>query len=385
MTRISADWLTSPATSRVFSMLNDAGHAAFAVGGCVRNTLLGAPVSDVDIATSARPDRVLDIAAAAAVRAIPTGIDHGTVTVVVNGQPFEITTFRKDIATDGRRAAVVFADTMEADARRRDFTMNALYADPAGTVHDPVGGLPDLRNRRVRFIDDPGERIREDYLRTLRFFRFHAWYGDPAQGVDPEALAAIAANLDGLERLSRERVGAEMKKLLAAADPAPAVAAMQQTGALARFLPGADTRALAPLIHLEDGAPPDALRRLAALGGEDVADLLRLSRAEARRLRLLHELVAAAVTPEEIAYRHGAVTAIDVALLRAALLETPLPADLAARADAAAAQTFPLRAADLAGRFQGPALGRALRQCEQRWIDSGFRLTRDELLRPAAQ
>ena len=380
MTAIAADWLTSPATRRVFAMLGDAGHAAFAVGGCVRNTLLGVEVSDVDITTDARPERVLALARAGGLKAIPTGIEHGTITLVSGGQPFEITTFRKDIATDGRRATVAFADSMEEDAHRRDFTMNALYADPAGKVHDPVGGLPDLRARRVRFIDDPAARIREDYLRTLRFFRFHAWYGDPAQGLDADALAAIAANLDGLEKLSRERVGAEMKKLLAAPDPAPASAAMQQTGALARLLPGADTRALAPLVHLEDTTPPDAIRRLAALGGENPTRALRLSRAEARRLTLLRDLIPAATTPEEIAWRHGAQTAIDVALLRAALLEQPLPTDLATRARTAAAQSFPLRAADLADRYQGPALGRALKAAEQRWIASGFTLSREDLL-----
>ncbi len=384
MTRINADWLTSPATRQVLDMLTGGGHSAYAVGGCVRNTLLGAPVSDVDIATDARPDRVQALAGAAGLRAIPTGIDHGTITVLAKGQPFEITTFRKDIATDGRRATVAFADDVETDAHRRDFTMNALYADPSGAVLDPVGGLPDLRARRLRFIDDPAARIREDYLRILRFFRFHAWYGDPSEGLDPAALAAIAANLDGLEQLSRERIGAEITKLLAAPDPAPASAAMQQSGALGRILPGADSRALAPLVHLETGLTPpvrpDAIRRLAALGGEDLPKALRLSRADARRLALLRDLTAAAATPEEIAWRHGAQTAIDTALLRAALLEQPLPQDLTRRAETAAGQSFPLRAADLADRYQGPALGRALKAAEQRWIDSGFRLSRDALL-----
>ncbi len=384
MTRIAADWLSNPTTQRVLAMLTGAGHSAFAVGGCVRNTLLGAPVSDVDIATDARPDRVQALARGAGLRTIPTGIDHGTITVLVKGQPFEITTFRKDIATDGRRATVAFADDPETDAHRRDFTMNALYADASGAVLDPVGGLPDLHARRLRFIDDPAARIREDYLRILRFFRFHAWYGDPAGGLDPAALAAIAANLDGLERLSRERIGAEITKLLAAPDPAPAGAAMQQSGALGRILPGADSRALAPLVQLETGQTPavrpDAIRRLAALGGENLPEALRLSRADARRLALLRDLTAAAATAEEIAWRHGAGTAIDTALLRAALLETPLPEDLVRRAENAARQRFPLRAADLADRHQGPALGRALKAAERRWIDSGFRLSREDLL-----
>jgi len=237
------------------------------------------------------------LAEAAGLKPVPTGIDHGTVTVVSDGKPHEVTTFREDVDTFGRHAEVAFGSDLQADARRRDFTMNALYAQPDGTVIDPLGGMDDLAARRVRFIGDAAARIAEDYLRILRFFRFHAHYGDPASGLDADALAACAANLDGLDGLSRERVGAEMRKLLSAPDPAPAAAAMQAAGVLAIVLPGADTRALAPLVHLEDRTttPPDAIRRLAALGGADVAERLRLSRAEAKRLARLAEAGAAAV------------------------------------------------------------------------------------------
>lgn len=380
MTTVHGDWLKSASVQRVLGLLAEAGHAGFAVGGCVRDALLERPVSDVDIATSATPEEIMELAKAKGLKAIPTGIEHGTVTVVSDGAAFEVTTFRKDIETDGRRAVVAFSDSMEEDAKRRDFTMNALYADATGKVYDPVLGLPDLRARYVRFIDDPAARIREDYLRILRFFRFNAWYGDPEKGMDPEALAAIAANLDGLARLSRERVGAELKKLLRAPDPAPAVAAMQSVGVLARLLPGAQARFLGPLVHLEAGETPDEIRRLAVLGGSDMADGLRLSRAEARRLELLRDLVATSAPVEEIAYRHGAQTAIDVALLRAAVLEMPLQDDLTERARFGAAQKFPLRAADLMERYQGAALGRALKEREQRWIGSGFQLSAQELL-----
>ena len=209
------------------------------------------------------------LAAAAGLAAVPTGIDHGTVTLLSDGQPFEVTTFRRDVETFGRHATVAFSTDIAEDAARRDFTMNALYAEPDGTLVDPLGGLADLRARRVRFVGDPARRIAEDYLRILRFFRIHAWYGDPAGGLDPEGLAACAALQEGLDSLSRERVGAEIAKLLAARDPAPAVAAMAATGILARVLPGADPRALAPLVHLEAGAglAPRWQRRLAALGG----------------------------------------------------------------------------------------------------------------------
>jgi len=287
--RIGGDWIDDPALQRVLALLGDGGHQALLVGGCVRNDLLGAPVSDMDIATDARPGRVIALAEQGGIKAVPTGVEHGTVTLVLNGAPFEITTFRRDIDTDGRRATVAFADDVEQDARRRDFTMNALYARADGTVIDPLGSLPDLSARRVRFIDDPAQRIAEDYLRILRFFRFHAWYGDADAGMDAEALAAIAAHLEGLAHLSRERVGAEIRKLLAAPDPAPSVAAMRAAGVLGVVLPGADDTALAPLVHLEGqaGIAPDAIRRLASLGGQDVVDRLRLSKADARHLQVL--------------------------------------------------------------------------------------------------
>ena len=265
--RITGDWLDHPGTQALCAAMETAGHRALLVGGCVRNALLGVEVADVDLATDATPQTVSTIAEAAGFRPVPTGIDHGTVTVIAGGKPHEITTFRRDVETDGRRAVVAYSTDIQEDAQRRDFTMNALYADRHGTLIDPLGGLPDLLARRVRFVGDPETRIREDYLRILRFFRFHAAYGDPDGGIDPEGLAACAALADGLDGISRERIHAELRKLLAARDPAPAVAAMSQAGVLARVLPGADPRALAPLVHLDAAQPPRWLRRLAVLGG----------------------------------------------------------------------------------------------------------------------
>jgi len=379
--KVAGDWLTRPQTQAVMAMLEDAGHQALLVGGCVRNALLGAPVDDIDISTDARPRQVITLARAAGLKPVPTGIDHGTITVVADGIPHEITTFRADVETDGRRAVVRFADDVTKDAVRRDFTMNALYADRRGTVVDPLGGLPDLIARRVRFIQNADTRIREDYLRILRFFRFTAWYGDPALGFDPDALAAIAQNLDGLQTLSRERVGAELKKLLRAADPAPAVATMAQTGVLTALIPGADARALALLVHLEQGLhiAPDALRRLAAIGAFDGA-ALRLSKAEQRQLATLQDLIGNIDSPEDLGYRHGSDTARDVLLLRAAMLDSDLPPDALARIAAGAQATFPVTARDLQPDLQGAALGRKLKLLEARWIASRFTLSREELL-----
>lgn len=377
--RIKGDWIAAEGTQAVLSMLTRAGHQAWLVGGCVRDGLLERPVADIDISTDARPERVMTLAGAEGLRAVPTGIDHGTVTLIADGVPHEVTTFRRDVETDGRRAVVAFSDRIEEDAARRDFTMNALYADAAGNVTDPVGGIPDLRARRVRFVGLPEDRVREDYLRILRFFRFHAWFGDAKAGMDADALAAIAANAGGIDTLSRERIGHEMRRLLSAPDPAPALATMAACGVLGRVLPGADPRALAPLVHLEGGKAPCWLCRLAALGGQDAADHLRLSRAEARDLDRLRQAVGDSAGAGELAYRHGETVARDAILIRAASGLPPAPGWQEGIAKGAAA-TFPVRPADLMPQYKGAALGRRLAEVEARWIASGFTLSREQLL-----
>ena len=382
MTRVSGEWLTNPAAQAVFDMLERGGFQAWAVGGCVRNALLDQPVTDVDIATDARPEQVIELAKSAGLKSVPTGLDHGTITVVSGHTGYEITTFRRDVRTDGRHAQVIFSHNLEQDAHRRDFTMNALYADRHGQVHDPLGGLADLRARRVRFIDDPHARIREDYLRILRFFRFHAWYGDPENGIDREALSACAELAEGIERLSRERIGTEMRKLLAAPDPAPSTAAMEQAGVLHRVLPGASARNLAVLVHMEaeiDEAPR-WLRRLACIGGGDAKDGLRLSRVETRQLELLVAEIAGDTSLAELAYRHGADLAVDIALLRGVLAGTPPPSDIRSQAEHATQQVFPLGGHDIPDMVSGPELGKMLKRLERLWIDSGFSLDRQELL-----
>ena len=377
--KIRADWLHHPAPRAVMAMLQGAGHRALYVGGTVRNALYGLAPGDIDISTDARPERVMELAAEAGLKAVPTGIDHGTITVVADREGIEVTTFRRDVETDGRRAVVAFADTIEEDAMRRDFTMNALYADVGGEVIDPLGGLPDLEAHRVRFVGDAEARIREDYLRILRFFRFHAWYGDDAAGLDADGLAACAENAGGIETLSRERIGAELKKLLAAPDPAPSVAAMAQAGILARALPGSDHRALAPLIHMETGAP-DPILRLAALGGENVATALRLSRDEAKRLSALREGAESGQGAAELGYRMGADLAVGAVLLRAASAGVPPDPDVTLAAQRGAAAKFPVKPADLMPGLQGPELGARLKELEAKWIASGFTLGKDALL-----
>ncbi|MEY8119139.1 CCA tRNA nucleotidyltransferase [Falsihalocynthiibacter sp. BN13B15] len=380
--RIEGSWLDNPKTQAIFTMLKSGGHQAYFVGGCVRNALLGVATNDIDIATDAEPTRVLALAQENGIRAVETGIEHGTVTLVQGKTPYEVTTFRRDVETDGRRAVVAFSTNIKDDARRRDFTMNALYADSAGTVVDPLNGLPDLLARRVRFIENAEDRIREDYLRILRFFRFYAWYGDPNTGIDAEGLAACSANLAGIETLANERIGAEMLKLLAAADPAPAVAAMAQSGVLSALVVGMDAKTLPILIHFEtqNDVKPKSIRRLATLGGQEIEQSLRLSKRDAKQYNTLRNEIGSTSGAAALGYRLGAGSALDVLLLRSAVFETPPHPDAKSEVARGAAQVFNVSAADLMPNLSGAALGNALRKLEQEWINSDFVLSRHALI-----
>lgn len=359
-----------PALAPVLDAIEGAGHRAYLVGGAVRNGLMGRPVDDIDIATDALPVRVMELAGRAGLRAVPTGIDHGTVTVVSAGRGFEVTTFRRDVRTDGRRAVVAFSDSLAEDARRRDFTMNALYAGRDGLVIDPVGGLPDLAAGRLRFVGTPEQRIREDYLRILRLFRFLAWYGQQADAAAIDACRALAG---GLAQIARERVGAETRKLLAAPDPSAAIGLMADAGVLAHILPGADPLAITALVAHERASnlPPSWLRRLAALGAQDADEALRLSRSDARALQVLERALAGDAPLDAVAYHHGAATAIDCAMIRAARGREPGP-DWRARIEHAATAGLPIGSAELRSELSGPALGRGLKAAEEKWIADGF-------------
>ncbi|WP_425040102.1 CCA tRNA nucleotidyltransferase [Primorskyibacter sp. S187A] len=383
MIHVCGSWLSDAATQSVFDALTAQGHEVFVVGGCVRNALLGVPVSDVDMATNADPETVIALAKAAKLRAIPTGIEHGTITILSNGTPFEVTSYRRDVATDGRRATIAFAQSAEEDAHRRDFTMNALYADRHGQVRDFVGGLADVQARRLRFIDDPTDRIKEDYLRILRFFRFSAWYTDPQGGMDQEALAAIADNLDGLSALSKERVTHEFLKLLTAPNPSLAVATMQHVGVLQALLPGASAQSLPVLIDAQNqiGVQIDVIARLVSLGAAEPEAQLRLSKAQSKALALYDAQRGGSERPAVLGYRYGVEPSLQILCLRSAALETPLPALARQDVERGAEAVFPIKAADLMQDYSGPALGEALRRLERQWIASDFKMTREDLLR----
>lgn len=397
-----AEWFSWPETKAAFACLNREGFEARAVGGAVRNAILGwGEIAEVDFATTAPPEETLKLAGAAGVKALPTGLSHGTVTLVIGGKPFEVTTLREDVETHGRRATVAFGNDWAGDARRRDFTMNALYADAEGRVHDPLGGLPDLRAGRVRFIGGPRERIREDYLRILRFFRFSAGYARGA--FDTQGIAACIGERAGLGRLSRERIRTELLRILVAGRAADAIEIMQDSGLLALILGGVTRLARFNRVCEIQAAldePPDAIARLAALAvfiredAERLTERLRLSSQEAKDLTGLSE-IRADFTGEacEHALKATLYRLGPKLYLRRLLLawadSGATPGDTGWHAAASLARewerpVFPVTGADLIshGVKPGPAMGALLKALEDRWIASGFTSSREALLTP---
>lgn len=398
------------ATRAVMEALEARGYGGCArfVGGCVRNTLLGQPIDDIDIATTLTPDQVTEALEAAGIKALPTGVDHGTVTAISEGRPFEITTLRRDVSTDGRRAVVAFTQSWDEDAVRRDFRLNALYADREGRVFDPTGaGVADAKAGRIVFVGDAMTRIREDYLRILRFFRFHAWYGKGEP--DSAALAACKALKGMLSGRAAERTQKELLKLLAAPDPRAALRLMAATSVLSAVLP--QVRALTRFENLiaiesEHFFDIDPELRLASLLPDDpkvaleTAERLRLSNA------LRDRLVAAAgqeprivswMSPRETrraVYRLGGRTFADRVKLAWAASDRPVTATqwraLIPLAETWTPPAFPLTGEDVvnAGVPRGPMVGQVLREIEDWWIDLDFiddRMAAAERLKAVAQ
>jgi poly(A) polymerase len=389
--RIDAPWLTRGPVAALLAVLDHDGEEARVVGGAVRNALMGEPPGDIDIATTALPDEVVRRVAARSYKAVPTGIDHGTITVVIDGIPLEVTTLRQDVETFGRKAVVRFGRDWTADAARRDFTINALSASKDGAVHDPIGGLADIAARRLRFIGDPHTRIAEDYLRILRFFRFHAAYGHGAP--DPAGLDACIVARAGLARLSRERVRSELVKLLCAGRAAATLAVMADAGLIGLVLGGVPLIAsFANMVAAEAviGLPPDPMRRLAALAvlvTEDADRLrqrLRLANDEHARLASMAEgwwrlaPGVGAQTRRALHYRLGTAPFTDRALLAWARSGAEAGdrgwRDLVSAAAASVPPVFPLRALDFLRRGvpKGPRLGAALAAAEEAWIAADF-------------
>jgi poly(A) polymerase len=370
----AAGWRRKQGVARILKALGSREGLTRYVGGAVRDDLLGLAVSDIDFATRLRPEEVIQRLEAAHIKAVPTGIEHGTITAVADGQPAEVTTLRADVSTDGRRATVAFTDDWMADASRRDFTINALYADPEdGEVHDYFGGLDDLKARKVRFIGDPLVRIAEDHLRILRFFRFHARFGDGKP--DAAAIEACTARANDLMALSRERIADEVLKLLALPNPTATVALMIERGIFRPVLPeidGADRLANLVAAEAAGGFEPDPLRRLSALVPQDtqpaeaIAVRLKLSNKARKRIALAADTDLSA-NPRSLAYWIGVEGAQDRLLLAgrpedaAALCDWPVP-------------RLPITGGQLIKRGvpQGPLVAKTLHAIERAWVGEGF-------------
>ena len=399
-----ATWLKDSPLARLLAVLDRDGEEARAIGGAVRDSLLGMTPGEIDVATTATPPEVIRRVQAAGYKAVPTGIDHGTVTVVVAGHPMEVTTLREDIETFGRKANVRFGRDWKADAERRDFTINALSVSADGTVHDYVGGLADLAAQRVRFIGDPATRIAEDFLRILRFFRFHARYGEGSP--DAAGLHAAIVARDGLDLLSRERIRMELMKLLSAPRAVPTLAVMAEAGILGKVLGGVPLLvSMSNMAKLEAalGLEPDPVRRLGALSvfvAEDAERLrqrLRLFNTEHERLAAMADAwwrvapSAAAQGGRALLYRLGPAQFTDRVLL--AWSRSPDAAadsawrELATLPQRWTAPAFPLKAADLLKRGvpKGPRLGAALRAAETAWMAQDFPLDAEALREIAEQ
>ena len=386
----NAAWLKDAEIARLLVLLDGDGEEARVVGGAVRNALMELPVGEIDVATTAVPPEVVRRVEAAGFKAKPTGIEHGTVTVIIDGRPFEVTTLRQDVETFGRKAKVVFGRDWKADAERRDFTINALSVSADGKIYDYVGGLADIAAHRVRFIGDPGQRIAEDYLRILRFFRFHAWYGNGAP--DADGLHACIAARAGLETLSRERVRMEVLKLLLAPHSTPTLAVMAEAGILGTVLGGVPLLAsFENMVKVESaiGVEADATRRLGALGvavmedAERLSQRLRLSNAEFERLMALEywwrvRPAAGEHAARVLLYQLGPASFTDRVLVAWSRSDAGAADrswhDLATLPQRWIAPRFPLKATDFFSRGvpKGPEMGAALRAAEQAWIDADF-------------
>ena len=396
-----AAWLTEPGVVAIFSVLNQEGDQGRAVGGAVRDTLLDRPVTDIDFATTARPETVMERAAAIGIKFAPTGVDHGTVTLITGGRGHQVTTLREDVETDGRHAVVRFGRDWTADAQRRDFTLNALSVDAAGTLFDPVGGYADLEARRIRFIGDPDKRIAEDYLRILRFFRFHAQCG--AGAIDEAGLQACIRGRDGITGLAAERINHELCRMVVAERAADAAEAVAAAGILDMVLGGrSDIAGLRRVIEFEQaaGLPASYPRRLAAMAvalPEDVDRItarLKLANADRDALRDAAQGLGDASPPSEHElreriYRQGNQSSAARLALAAARSSAPI-ADWAGALVALAgweAPPFPVAGVDAiaAGIPCGPAIGSVLGELENWWISEDFRPNRNALLRRLQQ
>jgi poly(A) polymerase len=379
--KISADWLNKPSTRLVMGSLVSRGYQAYFVGGCVRNALLNTEATDIDIATSAHPKKVSEIMESAGLKALPTGIKHGTVTVVADRRNYEITTLREDIETDGRRAKVKFSESILKDAKRRDFSINAIYSEQDGTIVDPLGGIADIFEKRIKFIGDPYARIKEDYLRILRFFRFLALFGKEDKTHKIE-IAALNDLKDGLDTVSAERKSDEILKLFTAPNLKYSIFLMEKANISSKIFDAYDYESLSNLKKFEDrfDVAPCATRRLAAYTDDDLKSNLRFSNKLVKVHKVLREAAKSQKDAAELSYRYNEKIAWDSILVRSSLNGTEPSEKVFSRIKLGSVSKFPVKSSDLTEYFSGPKLGEMLAYLEQKWIESDFTLNKEKLL-----
>lgn len=373
--QIDSEWIKNENLQNILQILKKADHNAYLVGGCVRNSILNFPVNDIDISTDARPEETLDLFNIGSFKATPTGFSHGTVTVVSEGIPYQITTMRSDQNTDGRHADVSFSDDITKDAERRDFTINALYADPTGKIIDPIGGLKDFQPLRIKFIGNANNRIQEDYLRILRFFRFHAQFADFVADFEQDALDAIKDNQNGLKFLSKERVWNELQKILLSRNPTRALSEMSKTGVLEKVLIDRGIKSIKNLISIEQkmGIEPEAIRRLLAITRNTEITSLNLSRKEVKKFSLLKSLLEKNFDPAELVYQFNKEIAQSVLAISTFNQGEKLKLSDVKKIEKACLYPCPISGAHLTKYMSGADVGIKLKEAQRAWIKSNFK------------
>ena len=380
--QINSEWIKNKVTQNILKIFEGADHNAYLVGGCIRNSILNIPVTDIDISTDATPQQTVDLFNRENFKVAPTGFSHGTVTVISEGIPYQITTMRSDQNTDGRHADVVFSDDIKKDAERRDFTINALYADSTGKIINPIGGLEDFNPLAIKFIGDPNNRIQEDYLRILRFFRFHAQFSELVTQFDKVALDAIEKNQDGLKKLSKERIWSELKKILSTSNPARSLYKMSQLGILEIILENKNSHNIKRfnLIEKKMGLEPEPIRRLVAITENTEDTFLNLSRKEAKKFSLLKGLLKKKHDPAELVYQFNREIAQSVLAIYTFYKGEKLKLSDIKKIEKACLFPCPITGAQISKYMDGAAVGIKIKEAHRVWINSNFKSDEAKIL-----
>ena len=380
--QINSEWIKNKVTQNILKIFEGADHNAYLVGGCIRNSILNIPVTDIDISTDATPQQTVDLFNRENFKVAPTGFSHGTVTVISEGIPYQITTMRSDQNTDGRHADVVFSDDIKKDAERRDFTINALYADSTGKIINPIGGLEDFNPLAIKFIGDPNNRIQEDYLRILRFFRFHAQFSELVTQFDKVALDAIKKNQDGLKKLSKERIWSELKKILSTSNPARSLYKMSQLGILEIILENKNVHNIKRfnLIEKKMGLEPEPIRRLVAITENTENTFLNLSRKEEKKFSLLKGLLKKKHDPAELVYQFNREIAQSVLAIYTFYKGEKLKLSDIKKIEKACLFPCPITGAQISKYMDGAAVGIIIKEAQRAWIKSNFKSDEAKIL-----